>query len=371
MSSTSKNPLDFSYHFPINTVSFGQVSTGILRDIKSRVSDSYINLFTIGSPDLSSSTDDEEFKSWISKSIDKAPACHSRKDHLLKLWHLYDHNYTLSSYSDEQSVITFHELDSLTKREINISKSIKNIYLTSQYSIDVFANHGIKAKFLPLYFDHYHFHKTNKKYFDDDRITFNLVGKFEKRKNHKQIIQAWLKRFGNDNRYFLQCAVHNTFLKHEENNQIFASLLDGVRYSNINFLTFMAKNSQYNDFLNSGDVVIGGSGGEGWGLPEFHSVGLGKYGVIMNSTGYKSWANDSNSILFEEGPKEEIYDDMFFKKGMPYNQGNYFSLNSDAFIDACEKAIEQCRIDRTNHNGVDLTKEFTAAKTVDTLLSNG
>lgn len=371
MSSLHLSPLDFSYHFPVNTVSFGQVSSGILREIKSRVSDSCINLFTIGTPDLSSLTEDNDFKTWLNKSIDQAPNLHQRKTHLIKLWHLYDHNYTLASYSDEQSVITFHELDSLTEREINIAKSIKNVYLTSQYSIDVFANHGIQAKYLPLYFDHFHFVKTEKKYFDDDRITFNLVGKFEKRKNHKQIIQAWLKRFGNDNRYFLQCAIHNTFLKHEENNQIFASLLNGVRYSNINFLTFMAKNSQFNDFLNSGDIVIGGSGGEGWGLPEFHSVALGKYGVIMDSTGYKSWADDSNSILFQEGPKEEIYDDMFFRKGMPYNQGNYFSLDPDAFIDACEKAIEKCRINRINSKGLSLSENFSVDKTVDILLSNG
>ena len=76
-----KSPLDFSYHFPINTVSFGQVSTGILREIKSRVSDSYVNLFSIGTPDFSSATEDAGFKDWVNKSLDQAPLFITGKFH--------------------------------------------------------------------------------------------------------------------------------------------------------------------------------------------------------------------------------------------------------------------------------------------------
>ena len=48
----------------------------------------------------------------------------------------------------------------------------------------------------------------------------------------------------------------------------------GKEYFNINFLGMMQKNSLYNDFLNSGNIVLGMSGAEGWGLPEFQSVVL-------------------------------------------------------------------------------------------------
>ena len=360
---------EFSYHLPINGVSFGQVSTCLLRELKTRAPDSLINLFGIGQVDLNSQENDEEFNSWIKSSMAQTPENHNRSNPLVKLWHLYDDTTTLSSVSHYQKLITFHELDTLTKREINIANNIDEVYLTSQYSVDVFKEHGIShAKFLPLGFDHRNFFRTNKSYFDDERITFNLVGKFEKRKNHKDVIQSWLKRFGNDYRFFLQCAVQNTFLKPEENQQIFSSLLGNQRYSNITFLTFMPKNSQYNDYLNSGDIIIGGSGGEGWGLPEFQSVGLGKHAVIMDSTGYKSWANDDNACLVKPGPKEEVYDNVFFRKGNSYNQGNYFSLDSDAFIDGCEKAIERYRKNKLNEAGLKIQSDFTWGKTVDILV---
>tara|TARA_R100000005_G_C4987653_1_gene195593 strand:- start:422 stop:1549 length:1128 start_codon:yes stop_codon:yes gene_type:complete len=362
-------PEEFSYHFPVNGVSFGQVSTCILRELKSRASDSPLNIFEIGKSDLSSQSENKDFENWLKASTSKAPSSHNRETPLVKLWHLYDHSTTLSSFSNSQRLITFHELDQLTPLEINIAKNVDRIFLTSEYSVKVFHDHGISnAEYLPLGFDHHNFSPSSKKYFDDDRITFNLVGKFEKRKNHKEAIQTWIKRFGNDNRYFLQCAVQNTFLKPEENQQIFSSLIGNQRVSNISFLTFMPKNSQYNDYLNSGDIIIGASGGEGWGLPEFHSVGLGKHAVIMDCTGYKSWANDSNCFLFESGEKQEVYDNVFFKKGNPYNQGNYFSFNSDGFIDACEKAIEKVRTSRVNEEGKKIQFEFTWSKTVDKLL---
>ena len=82
----------------------------------------------------------------------------------------------------------------------------------------------------------------------------------------------------------------------------------------------MPKNETYNQFLNSGDVVIGMSGAEGWGLPEFQSVCMGKHSVILNATSYKDWANESNSVLVEPSGKVDAYDEVFFKKGSFKNQ---------------------------------------------------
>ena len=102
----------------------------------------------------------------------------------------------------------------------------------------------------------------------------------------------------------------------------------------------MPQNKVYNDYLNSADIVLGMSGGEGWGLPEFHSVGLGKHAVILNATSYKEWANTDNAVMIEPSGKTEIYDNKFFIKGAPFNQGSIFDFNEDEFIAGCEKAIE-------------------------------
>ena len=110
------------------------------------------------------------------------------------------------------------------------------------------------------------------------------------------------------------------------------------------------------------------SGGEGWSLPEFHSVALGKHAVLMNAHVYKDWANNENSVLVNPSGKTEVYDNMFFQKGGDYNQGNIFDFNEDEFICACEEAIKRTEENRINEHGLKLQEQFTYSNTLDKLL---
>ena len=116
------------------------------------------------------------------------------------------------------------------------------------------------------------------------------------------------------------------FIKEEDFKKSLNQILDGKNYFNINFLGMMQKNSLYNDFLNSGNIIIGMSGAEGWGLPEFQSVALGKHAVILNATAYKEWATEKNCVFVEPNGKEEAADGMFFKKGGPLQPRKYSHL---------------------------------------------
>jgi hypothetical protein len=133
-------------------------------------------------------------------------------------------------------------------------------------------------------------------------------------------------------------------------------------------LSWLNENKTYNDFLNSGNIIIGMSGGEGWGLPEFQSVALGKHAVILNAHGYKEWANEINSVLVEPKGKINSADDVFFKKGGRFNQGDFFDWSEDDFIDGCERAIKRHGISQANEEGIVLQKNFTYKKMVDRIL---
>ena len=55
------------------------------------------------------------------------------------------------------------------------------------------------------------------------------------------------------------------------------------------------------------------------------------------------------------------------KKGAPFNQGNMYTFDEDAFIDGCEKAIERYKSSPVNTEGLKLQEEFTYSKTVDAI----
>ena len=354
---------EFALHLPLNGVSFGQVSTALLREFHQRGVQPF--LFTVGQSDLSSQETTTDFNKWIEAGIKKSFEEYDRDIPIFKLWHL-NHD-SLTSYAKEQTLFTFYELDHPTSIEVNIAKNQKNIIVSSNYSKEVLESYGVdNCRYIPLGFDKDNFHVKKEDYLKG-KIVFNLTGKLEKRKHHKKVIQTWLKKYGNNKDYVLQCAIANPFIKEEDFKSHVSQIMEGKSYFNINFLGMMQKNVLYNDFLNSGNIILGMSGAEGWGLPEFQSVALGKHSVILNASAYKDWATEENSVLVESNGKEDAADGVFFKKGSPYNQGQIFTFDEDAFIEGCEKAIERYKASPENTSGLELQEEFTYKKTVDAI----
>ena len=356
--------MSFAANIPLNGVSFGQVSTLLMRGFFERKINP--SIFPIGGKiDFNSQGTDPVFFDYINKCAQKANVEHSRDIPSFKLWHLSE---GLNCVSKVNNLLTFYELDEPTPSEINIAKNQDKLIFTNKYSQEVFDQFGIDSHVIPLAFDKYNFKRVQKKYFDDDRVVFNLSGKFEKRKNHKKIIQAWIKKFGNNKKYFLQCCIYNHFLSEKQNRDLFIDAVDGQTVFNVQFLGHMPTNALYNDYLNSSNVMIGMSGAEGWGLPEFQSVALGKHAVILNAHSYKEWANAENSVLVNPKGKEPAYDGIFFHKGQEWNQGNIFTFDDDDFISGCEEAIKRVEKHRVNQEGLKLQKEFSLDKTLDKLL---
>ena len=362
--------MNVAFNVPINQVSFGQVSLLLLRLLHKRIiggtSDVGMYLFPIGGNMTLARNEDELFVKWLYSSGVKALESFDKSGRILKLWHL---NGGLESFAKEQTLLSFYELDSPTKAELNVVRNNKTLF-TSRYTCEVFRSMGAETSYVPLAFDNFNFSPTGKKYFSDDRITFNVVGKFEKRKRHEKTIKTWIKRFGDNPKYFLNCAIYNHFLTPDQNNYAISSLMEGKKYFNVGFLNFMESNQSYNDFLNSGDVVLGMSGGEGWGLPEFHSVGLGKHAVILNAHAYKGWANNENAVLVNPSEKIPATDGIFFHQNSPYNQGSIFDFHEDEFIAGCETAISRVESSRVNSNGLKIREDFSGEKFLDAILSH-
>ena len=217
----------------------------------------------------------------------------------------------------------------------------------------------------PLGFDT-DFHETGKTYLEG-KIHFGLMGKWEKRKHTSNIIKLWASKYGNNSDYQLTCCIINPFFKDEQMNQIIGQSLEGKQYSNINFLPRLKSNSEVNEFHNAIDIDLSGmSGAEGWNLPAFNATALGKWSIVLNSSSHTDWANSDNSILVEPNGTETAEDGIFFKKNMPFNQGEIHTFDPEEFISVLEKS--ESYANKKNKNGVKLREEFTYEKTVDSVL---
>lgn len=368
--------MKLALHLPINSVSFGQVSTCFLRTLYEREQAGKLPhelfLFPIGNPDLGSQAITPEFGAWLQGKVGKAFESYTRDIPIFKLWHL---NGSLESYGCRQTLLTFYELDNPTKIELNVARNSR-VLLSSKYAVQVFKMFGLDVQYIPLAFDSYNFKVLDKPFHADERIVFNLCGKLERRKHHAKVIQAWIKKYGGNPKFALQCATYNVFMGNNpqecdrNNNELIRQILQGKEKPfNVNFLPHMRENAVYNDFLNSGQIILGMSGGEGWGLPEFQSIALGKHAILLNAHAYKSWATPEMATFVQPSGKITAVDNIFFKAGEPYNQGQIFDWNEDEFIAACEVAVKRVHSNPINTEGLKLQEEYHKDKFTDTVLN--
>ena len=357
----------FNLELAVNKLSFGNCSINLLLELYKLKKEPSLMLIG-GQADFASfaSLVDEGFLSWFKSLYVGAQSKHNRKNPTFKLWHL---NGSLSSFSEDQYLFTFYELDSPTKSELNIIRNQKKVLVSSSYSKEVFESFGCtNVTHCPLGFDSLSFFDKGVKKIED-KIVFGLAGKLEKRKQHHKVLRAWAKKYGNNPKYLLNCCITNPFLSKEQHEGSIKAVLENKNYFNINFLDFLDTNTLYNDYLNSNDIIIGMSAAEGWGLPEFQSVGIGKHAVILNAHAYKDWANKENAVLVNPTQKIPCYDGLFFNEGQEFNQGSYFDWDEDEFISACEEAEKRFESNQVNEEGKRLTKEFTWEKTVKIILN--
>lgn len=352
-----------AFNLPLNSTSLGQVSLSILRELFQRNLD--IRLFPIGNIDISTQKQDNNFVSWIQNSINSSYKEHKKTVPIFKLWHL---NGSLESFSNKQVLLSFYEVDSPTETETNIIKNNEKVLFSSNYTVSLFKSMGVNnVDFIPLAFDNTHFKQTTKR--NIKAVQFGLFGKLEpQRKRHLKTIALWAKKYGNNPNYNLNCAIFNHFLEPQIQSQIISQALGGQNYFNINFLNYMPSNEMYNDLLNNTDIVLAMSGGEGWGLPEFQTVALGKHCLGLNAHAYKDWMTPENSVLIEPNGKIPCYDNIFFKEGLEFNQGQIFDWNEKDFLDGLDKVEKRYKENPNNIQGLKLQEQFTYSKMVDSIL---
>ena len=354
--------MDLIFEAPLNSLSFGNVSYNILRELYEK--EANVGLFPIGNIQMESYDIPQDFGKWIQSSINNRWKMLAAKAPALKLWHL---NGAENKKSPTQVLYTFYECSQPTEVEVAICNSQTKTVFSSQYARDRFVDAGGNNTLAaPLGFDK-DFHNTGRKYLDGV-IHFGLFGKFENRKRTKEIIRAWVKKYGNDNKYQLTCCITNPFFKTEQMKQALVDSLEGKRYTNVNFLPFLKTNKEVNEVLNAIDIDLTGlSGGEGWNLPSFNATCLGKWSIVSNNTSHKDWATDKNSILVEPDGTFPCADGLFFAPTGEFNQGVFYSWNEEDVIVAMEKAEKLAGT--KNEEGIRLGTEMTYSKLVDNLLS--
>lgn len=341
---------------PLNSLSLGNVGYNIVKELIERGID--VGIWPVGNVDLKAYNVPDHIGKKIESGIQDRFYYLNKNVPVLRIWHL---NGSENRKNEKQYLYTFYECNQPTEIERAICEAQTETFFSSTYAANSFGGTSI-----PLGFDQ-EFKRTEKEYLNG--IThFGLMGKFEHRKHTARIIQAWIKKYGNNPKYQLSCLINNPFFKPEDMQNLIANTLGGDRFTNINFLPHLDTNAEVNEFLNAIDIDLTGlSGAEGWNLPAFNATCLGKWSIVLNETSHKDWATKDNSILVESSGQVDSADGVFFAKNQPFNQGTFYTWEEDQVISAMEEAEK--KVGQINTEGQKLADKFTYAKTVDAILS--
>jgi len=351
-----------NFEAPFNFTSIGQVSFNVFKEI---VKKEEVAFFPVGkNADPSSFKLSESEKSQVQMSF-RNSLKYDRNDKTVCIFHIKDSE---KSVGREQDLLTFHETDRLTDYEVNVLNQKKRVLVTSKYTKEVFDSflNGVDVVYCPLGFDSASFHRIEKQ--PTDIITFGLRGKLESRKNTLRVLCAWVKTFGGDPRYRLDCSIYNSFYPEEQQTkEITDCLPDKCLPWNVNMLPFLASNELYNKVLNNADIDLTGmSSCEGFNLPLFQSLCIGKQCIVLNAHVHKDYCNSENSILIEPNGMVDAIDNRFFVEGNIVSQGEWFDFKESDLVDAMLLAAKKGAVRNTEGEKL---QDWTYEKTADIILS--
>jgi hypothetical protein len=346
---------------PFSHLSLAQVSFNIVRELYRRKVQCAI--FPRGNVDLSAFTVDKTFGGWLEQSVNNRYKKVDRKVPTLNIWHINGSEFRLS---DKQYTLSFHETDSPTEHEVNIVNQQDFTFFSSSWSVDNFRSYGAQnVGFVPLGLDE-DFKPTSIP--TRDTIHWICVGKYEEmRKMTTLKIQAWIKKYGGNRAHQLTLCVNNPFFRPEDMNALYQRAFNGNKPFNVNVLPHLKTNAEMNQLYNSADIDISGiSRSEGFNIPAHTATALGKWSVVTNVTAHKDWATAENSILIEPTGMVPAVDNIFFHKGAPFSQGNFYDFTIDSIVEAFDRAEKKAKI--PNESGRNLATEQTYKRTVDQIL---
>lgn len=289
---------------PINTTSYGYVSSYIIKELKSLGYD--LRHIPIG-PNYP----DADLEPLIREALCRWDFSYDAP--CLRIWHQHDLN---PFYGKGVRIgMPIFELEKFTNIELHSLNNPDEIFVCSNWA------KGIIEENIPDKIGHTHVVPLG---FDDkifvptplpsiNRTIFGNFGKFEKRKGHDILPEVFNKAFEIEDDVMLVMMPHNFFLSQEEVNQWVTKYKSTKLGDRIVFVGRQQTQKMVYNVMSQVHCGIFPSRAEGWNLEALELLACGRHLIITNATAHTEFCNKENSKLIHmDSGYESSYDGKFF-----------------------------------------------------------
>lgn len=301
---TENKEMRLNINCPINTTSYGYVSSNFIKSLcELGCSVRHIPIGT-NSPD-------EEIEPHIK-------ACISRWDFFyeapcIRIWHQHD----LNPFYGKGTRIGFpiFELEDFNNLELHSLGNPDHLFVCSEWAKNVIQNKVISKRnnvsVVPLGYDPNIFKPCDLP--DVEYTVFGNFGKWEKRKGHDVLVDIFNKAFEPDDNVLLVMMPHNQFNNEQENNYWRSKYKETKLGDKIIFVGRQRHHSLVYNIMSQVHCGIFPSRAEGWNLEALELLASGRHLIITNCTAHTEFCNSENSYLIDmDGGEEPAFDGKWF-----------------------------------------------------------
>ena len=292
----------------------------------------------------------------------------------LRIWH--QNNMAEFVGNGPHIAFPFFELDTFNAREKHHLDSVDVIFTTSKWGKDVIVNNIGREddiEIVPLGVDREIFHQEVKSDgLGEDYTTFLNIGKWEVRKGHDFLLNAFNNAFIPSDKVTLKMLCDNPFIGQAGNNHWRSQYLNSKMGPNIQILDRVKDHSGVARVIADADCGVFPARAEGWNLELLECLSMGKQVIATHNTAQREYLSNKNAHLIVCDEMEPAIDGIWF-----HGQGNWPKLGDDQMEQTVHHmrkvhVAKQLGALSANEHGISIAKEFTwdeAAKKMDAILS--
>ncbi len=265
--------------------------------------------------------------------------------------------------------VTIFELDSLTKREQHHLRNQDELLVPSRWAQQICSSHFIKSRVVPLGVDTTQFYVAKLPRKSNTTVFLN-VGKWEIRKGHDVLVEAFERAFSPSDNVRLNLVPHNFFLTDEERRAFERPYWESPLASKIFLIPRSDELSTIAGAMQYADCGVFPFRSEGWCLPALEMMACGKPVIMTNCTGATEYATAGNALLIEPGPLEPAYDNKWF-----FGEGSWCSFGEAQIEQLVEhmRLIHQQKQEHgplpVNEAGIETARRFSWQNAADQILA--
>lgn len=210
------------------------------------------------------------------------------------------------------------ELNNFTPTEKHQLSGLDKIIVASKWGKNVLQENGVNV---PVFVANL---GVDRKIFNEELVGTNdiskdtatkflMFGKWEIRKGHDIILDAFCKAFTPQDNVKLIGNCFNHFIGKEGNHQWEQMYMLSEMATKIHiFSERLSTQLNVAQLMSSVDCGLFVSRAEGWNLGLLEMMSMGKHVIATNCTAHTEFANPNNSHMVEVGELEDAYDGVFF-----------------------------------------------------------